>query len=363
MKRKISVLLLMLCCVYFLCGFGFLRALRVEKAIDNIGYVTLQSREEIEKAENLYAQLSEKDRRRVDNLDVLVAARAELDRLEGLVVAAQSAIDALPDSITLESGPAIIAANQAYNAARVAVVHDQIRGYDKVYFAIQTYGGLATEQADTLMRQGRYTDAYQLYFTVWDNFPNSEYGGEAYYGCGEAGAYSAQALYNSGRTKEALDMLNAVEETFGITEEGTALREKILKRLEQQRPQSGRTFHNSIGWGYGEFTVDAGSQDACIKLENIQDPSEYALFYVRAGEKATIKVKDGSFIAKYATGAYWFDQDTLFGDDTVYTQAEDILEFTTTRSGSDIYYSAIQITLYEVVGGDLETSAIDPNAF
>ena len=363
MKRKISVLLVMLCCAYFLCGFGFLRAFRVEKAIDDIGDVTLQSRAEIEKAESLYAQLSEKDRRQVDNLDVLVAARAELDRLEGLVVAAQSAIDALPDSITLESGPAIIAANQAYNVARVAVVHDQIRDYDKMYFAIESYSGLAIEKADTLMRQERYTDAYQLYFTVWDNFPNSEYGGAAYYGCGQTGAYSARALYNSGRMKEAMDTLNTVEETFGTTEESIALREKILKRLEQKRPQSGRTFHNSIGWGYGEFTVEAGSQDACIKLENIRDPAKYALFYVRAGEKATIQVKDGNFVAKYATGTYWFDQNALFGNDTVYTQAEDILEFTTTRSGSNIYYSAIQITLYEVVGGDLETSEIAPGAF
>lgn len=363
MKRKISILLLLLCCVYFLFGFGILKSYHVERAIKNIGFVTIESREDIEAAEKLYAELSEKDRNRVDNYEVLVAARAELERLVGLVETAQNAIDALPEPITRDSGPAIIAANQAYNAARAAVVHDRITGYDKIDAAIQTYAALVMEDAGRLMQQHRYVDAYQLYVIVWDNFPNCAYGGEAYYGCRDAGTGNAEALYNSGRTKEALDTLNAVEDYFGTSETGQTLREKIYQRLEQQRPRSGQIFQNNIGWGYCEFSVSAGSRDACIKLENVNDPSKYALFYVRAGEEAMIKVKDGNYIAKYATGEYWFNKEALFGESTSYTQAEDILEFTSTRDGSSIYYSTIQITLYEVVGGDLETSQIDPGSF
>lgn len=363
MKRKISVLLLLACCIQFMLGFGFTKVSKVEQSINAIGIVTIESRDAIETAEKMYAELSPRNQKKVDNYGALLMARAELDRQLKLVDTAQKAIDSIKEPITRDSGAQIIEANRAYNEAREVGAHSYITGYGDLYMAIDTYAALVIEDADKLLKQQKYADAYELYAMVCNHFAASASSGRAYDGCRDASIGGAERLYSGGKLEDALNALNEIDRYYGGSEKSTALREKVLKRLEQQRPSNGKVFQNATGWGYGQFTVSAGSRDACVKLENINDPAQYVLFYVRAGEEATVKVKDGSYVAKYATGEYWFDKDSLFGSDTAYTKAEDVLEFTTTREGNSIYYTTIQITLYEVIGGDLETSEIDPNTF
>lgn len=363
MKRKISVLLLLVCCIHFMLGFGFTKVSKVEQSINAIGVVTIESRDAIETAEKMYAELSPRNQKKVDNYGALLMARAELNRQVKLVDTAQKAIDAIQEPITRDSSAAIIEANRAYNEAREVGAHSYITGYGNLYMAIDTYAALVVEDADKLLKQQKYADAYELYAMVCNHFATSASGGRAYDGCRDASIGGTERLYSDGKMEETLNSLDEIDRNYGASEKSMALREKLLKRLEQQRPTSGKVFKNSTGWGYCEFTVSAGNTDACVKLEDIHDPAKYAMFFIRAGEEATVKVKDGSYIAKYATGEYWFNMDSLFGSRTAYTKAEDILEFTTTREGNSIYYTTIQITLYEVAGGDLETSEIDPNTF
>ena len=173
----------------------------------------------------------------------------------------------------------------------------------------------------------------------------------------------AEMQYNSGKLEECMNLLETISTTYNETEESAALLEKLENQLESQRPKSGETFKNSTGWGHNEFTVAASDQDSYVKLENLTDPSKCVMFYVRKGEQATVKVRDGAYIAKYTTGKYWFGQEGMFGENASFVKADDIMEFTTPQSGSTTSYSIIEITLYQVAGGNLSTSMIDETAF
>ena len=153
MKRKIYVVLLLTLCIHFLLGFGFTEVYKVEKAIKSIGFVTLESRAEIETAEKMYTALSAKNRRKVDNYEVLLQARTELDRLQNLVNTAQYAIDNIKMPITADSGDSLVDAQRAYNAAREAGVHSYIDRYENLYLSIEPYAAIAIAEADTLMQQ------------------------------------------------------------------------------------------------------------------------------------------------------------------------------------------------------------------
>lgn len=81
MKKIIAVLLIIvLCCMFVACGKSEATKM-VDSLIAEIGEVSLDSGDDIERAENAYAQLTEKDKKKVENLADLMTARSTYDRL------------------------------------------------------------------------------------------------------------------------------------------------------------------------------------------------------------------------------------------------------------------------------------------
>lgn len=359
MKRKIGVLLLLTLCIHFLLGFGFTKVYKVEKAIDAIGLVTIESREKIETAESMYAELSTKNKEKVDNYYILLQARAELDRLVGLVNTAQSAIDAIQEPITLSNGSTVVAAQRAYRAAREASVHSYITGFDKLWRSTESYLPLAMEEANKLMNQRKYTDAYMIYSTIYEVFPSSAYGTSALNGCWGALIGEAEVMYNNGQLENALDSLDDIDAYYGFSQQSNQLREKILNRIAQNRPLNGQTFNNTIGWGYGKLTVTAGDYDEFVTLTDIDTYTKIMTFYVRAGETATVQVKDGRYAMEYIGGPYWFGTESKFGGyykDTGTVNGD--LIFSTARSGSQVEYTLIEVDLRNISFGDWITPEV-----
>ena len=173
----------------------------------------------------------------------------------------------------------------------------------------------------------------------------------------------ARAEYDAGRYETALDLLYTYKEQYGATSAYTQLHAEIMETLTDIRPENGEILVNYIGSGEGEFTVRSASSDACIKLEDRNNPNAYLLFYVQAQSSATISVADGDYIVKYTTGSQWYGTSSMFGKDASYTLAEDSFEFETTYTYEYIYYSIISITLYAVPNGNLETTPISADAF
>lgn len=139
--------------------------------------------------------------------------------------------------------------------------------------------------------------------------------------------------------------------------------EKLEAVIEKLRPQNAAVLGGNCKGGYCRIVVQSGSEDALIKLENIDNASQYLLFYVRAGETATLNVRDGSYTLKYATGFTWYGLEEYFGERTKYSEAQTVVVFKTTYEGNYVHYTEQQITLYAVAFGNLSTSVISADDF
>lgn len=359
MKTKYLSLALLLCSLLMLCGCG--KVTETEEAIAAIGEVTMDSIDRIEAAEALYNSLSDGQQDRVDNYHVLSTARKEITRMEDLIQEANAAIHAIGD-VTLDSLPDIQAAWDAYEALKP----DDLTIYAKastIAEAEAQWLQLHYDLGSQLLADQDYEAARSAFAVILSYDPECTLAEAAKAGTTEALLALAGKQFQARDYEGTYYSLKEIRENYTYPEEAQALEDKLTRQLSYQYPQNGKVFSNTLGWGHGEFTVKAGNRDACVKLENVDDPSKFALFYVHANQQAKINVKDGSYVAKYATGEQWFDRDIYFGRDTTYTLAEDTMVFTTTREGGYIYYQTYSITLYTVVGGDLETSEIDPSAF
>lgn len=365
MKRKLLALILALSMLLTLSGCDAVS--KTEDAIAQIGTVTMESLSAIQSAELLYEALTTTEKVKVENADVLKAARAEYDRLAAAV---QAAVDAINDIgfVDLESGDAIDLARQAYDALEA----DGLTGYAATVLPVletaeadyaRLYTAAKYEEALALYERGDYEHAESTLALVIARFPDQEQIPACKELAANAAALLAKAEYIAGQLESAVTILRRCEADYGVTEESTKTWDLVLAQLAYIRPTNGRVFTNSVGSAYGQFTVNASEQDACVKLESVSDPSKYVLFFVRANESASVYIPDGEYIAKYTTGEFWYGQDVMFGADAAYTKADDVFTFTTSRDGNYVRYATVTITLYSVVGGNLGTDTISAGDF
>lgn len=332
-----------------------------EDAISQIGTVTMESEEAILHAEALYEALGAEQQGAVQNYSVLTAARKEYERLVAAVRKASDAIDAI-GNVTLESGDKIKAARAAYDA----LAKDGLTEYaaDKLTTltkAENTYNQCVSDElyadATALYEKGKYQDAMEQFASIVKNYPGTTNASASRESLANCQIQLAQAAYKSGDQYEAMKLMTQVESAYTKLEAYTSLMEKIEAKLEKNRPANGKSIKSTIDWGYCYFKVTAGTEDICVKVEDTTDSTKYKLVYVRAGETTSIKVKDGTYALKFASGKYWYDKDHLFGDDTFYGKRTSSCTFNTTRSGSWVYYQYLPVSLYKNASSTLSITA------
>ena len=82
-------------------------------------------------------------------------------------------------------------------------------------------------------------------------------------------------------------------------------------------------------------------------------------FYVTAGSSVTVNVLAGSYQLYYATGETWYGKDLKFGTDSAFYHSPDTILLSEDRE----VYDVIDITLYTVPDGNMETQSIDESEF
>jgi hypothetical protein len=92
-----------------------------------------------------------------------------------------------------------------------------------------------------------------------------------------------------------------------------------------------------------------------VKLEESISGNVVMTFFIVGGETLRVRVPEGSFILKYATGDRWCGEANLFGQDTATKQADDIFIFVKSRG--------YNIELIARKGGNLRTKTIDRSRF
>ncbi len=339
----------------------------VEKAIDEIGTVTLDSLPAIQHAETLYQALPASSRAQVSNADVLFAAREEYDRQAAIVQAAVDAIHAI-GFVSLDSDNAITQARAAYDAlaaegltsyaADVLPILEAAEGDFARVFTKAMY-----EEAQKLYDRKDYANAEETLAVAIARFPHASMIPECKILAGNAAALRARAALIVRDYETAMAALLRCKENYSQTEEFQKAWDAAMVELSYIRPTNGRVFSNSIGSAYGKLTVNAFEQDACIKVESLDHPGKYAMFYVRANESASLYLPEGRYTAKYTYGPYWYGESAMFGESATFTEFDDVFELTIEHSSGTVTYTAITVTLYSVINGNLGTTTISPSDF
>ena len=117
-----------------------------EKLINDIGTVTLDSKDAIESAEKAVKELSEEDKNDVSNIELLTDSRNEYDAL--LV---DSYIDEI-GNVDLNSGASIEKARKSYEGCNEEAKQN-VKNVKKLESAEDKYNSLKAEQVDTLIAE------------------------------------------------------------------------------------------------------------------------------------------------------------------------------------------------------------------
>lgn len=322
---------------------------KVEKAIDEIGPVTMASREQIEEVEAMYEDLSDTRKGKVENYDILLAARAEYNRL---VAAINKAIRAIEDigTVHLGSEPKILAARQAYND----LAKDNLTEYAADYLPTLQNAEARFAEIDSvdlfdtamkLFQERKFDQALEKFEEFLRKYSDYDQAKVCKEHARDCMIQQAEKLFQENKVEATIEKAKAIKAKYGDSDEYKKLWKKIENRLQAIRPVSGRTFLDTAGSGRGQFEVKAGDQDAYIKLISTEDAECYKTFYVRANETAVINIQDGDYTAEYYTGQYWFDEETLFGKDTKMAKTNDVFSFGTNISGQTLFYNKVSISM------------------
>ena len=223
----------------------------------------------------------------------------------------------------------------------------------------------AFEELKALSSSGDPKDVITQAGSFLKTYSGSSYRTEAETIC--VNAYLALAKqYESKKAYESAK--NTLEEckALGLSADNgksEAALSKLMSTISKLRPANGKVISGNCRGGYCQLIVKSGDTDVYVKLQNVNDPSKTLVFYVRKNEQAKINIKNGTYTFKYATGDTWYGTEELFGENTVYSQADTTLSFSTSMDGRYIYYQTRTITLYKVAGGNMSTKTIGKNDF
>ena len=179
----------------------------------------------------------------------------------------------------------------------------------------------------------------------------------------DASLAQADKLLKAKKYKDAYDYLQGVQLSAMTADQRTKVQDKRDAVLKAAKPKNGAVLERNVGSGYNQFTIEAGSRDALVKIESTKDPAKYVLFYVHANKSATVKVSQGSYTVKYVTGDNYIDKEHTFMSGASYAKADRVYDLKVTYSGNYVNYDVVTITLYTVLFGNLETSTISPSEF
>ena len=81
------------------------------------------------------------------------------------------------------------------------------------------------------------------------------------------------------------------------------------------------------------ITTPSGRTSFFVKLVDAATDEPIMTMFIRGGQTFETRVPLGSMQMRYASGAHWEDEDTLFGPETVYKRAERRLDFVRESNG------------------------------
>ena len=339
----------------------------IDSLIEAIGTVTMESGESIEAARSAYELADEEIKAEIKKLSVLTEAEERLVFLGRKAQAEEmDALIATLGKITAESEEEIKKVREQYELLPEDI-RELVESADVLDKAEHTLQGIkdkaAAAEIKSLFDDKKYDEAIAYSEAYIGDRKAADIQGGVVKNTINAYVAKANALIKKSRYEEAETLLKTCKERF----EGANLTDvtKAISTLKKAitEPANGKVFTSKAKGGYCTLKIKAGDTPVFVKIENKKDADSFVTIYVRANKSATVHIKDGNYILKFATGKKWYGISELFGSATRYYSADTTIEMTTRRSGNYITYQTPEITLYNVPGGNLTTSSISGDDF
>lgn len=337
---------------------------KVEETISAIGTVTMESLGAIEAAEVQYAELPDGSKEKVENYSTLQDARAEYDRMSKAIDDTISAINSIKTPVTLDSKAEIEKARKLYDALKADGTQSYVTNYQVLTGREEAYTELYNEACahelfnlgTTAYENDDYQKALEYFDEVIRDYSETSYVTFAITCAGDASAAMAQELYDDGDYEGTMIALRSAQEAYGSTESLDELMEKLVNKLQRNRPANGKKFTNKTAWGYGKMIISAEGGDLCVKLTSVSDPSQVVCYFIREGDKVSISLKDGDYKLQYAFGEYWYGTEAMFGADGTYRKMNQTFSLNTEKSGRTVYYEYYEFSLKAYSSNGSETN-------
>ncbi|WP_344473437.1 hypothetical protein [Nonomuraea monospora] len=132
---------------------------------------------------------------------------------------------------------------------------------------------------------------------------------------------------------------------------------------QTRRLRNGSFIRKSTLNGRSSLEIDNGSSlDAVITV--VKGKSKVLSVYVRKKAKYKIRgVRDGSYKIYFTRGADWDGKNKAFTRDCSFERFEKNVKFKTTFTATQILWHDWRITLHAIAGGNVRTSPVDPDDF
>lgn len=374
MNRKICAGILCFLLMLSLCACS--NESKAVRAIDAIGTVTMDSLEKIQKAENLYAGLTEEEKAAVTNKDVLEQAKAEYARQDALIQAAFDAIDAIGTGpITINTTPTIAQARTAYDTAAPYDTTGSLSAQAQVLLDAEAQLQQVIGEAHLLLSEilslreaGNYLAIEALAEPYVRYLPEGDLKTQLATIVVDALCAEAREQYDQGSSLNAMTALRRCGNYESSCSDDTwaayrQLQERYLETLARNTPSNATILDRTYNAGRNTFTVTVGSSDTCIKLELVNDPGKYVVFFVKANETAKIMLLNGTYRIKYTAGPTWYGEKDRFGPDATYLMLEETVELSGYTTATHVYWHAINCTLHTGYDDSLGVQNIAPEEF
>ena len=342
-------------------------AAEVDALIDSLGEITLESGPALEAARDAYESLDDEAKAEVGQLKALDQAEASFEYLGNKALAEEvDAVIAALDELSPESEEAVRAARQAYDALPPEA-RKLVSAADALEKAEHELQGLKDKAAAAEVRKladaKKYTEAIEYAEDYMAGRDPGEVQGGVVKNCVNAYVQQANALMKKKQYQAAETLLQTCQEKYPNADLSAVKKAVTTLKKAIAEPKNGTVFASKAKGGYCTLTIKAGDTPVFVKVISNSDPKTTVTLYVRANKSATVHVKNGKYSLRYATGDKWYGSTELFGSGTRYYSADTTLSFTTSRSGNYINYQTYTITLYRVAGGNLSTSSISGDEF
>ena len=337
----------------------------------------MHSSEAIDSAVEAYDALDEKEKANVTNKDVLDKAVKEYNRQHDLIQDAQDAISAI-GTVEMKSGQAISKARKAFEKAVEYDLDGWLDSYEqRLLQAEKEHEELKrsfVEQADQfgetladMILKGNHSKAETMFKLNINYLSEEEDRRTVCNACIQALCDNVQDAFENKEYMTAMEGLyhHTIFDKYCDEDMKTQvekLQDSMEKELNRNTPKNGEILDRTSKPGRNTLTVKAGAYDVCVKLELENDPSNYVMFYIKAGKSAKVNILNGRYIAKITEGPVWYGQEQMFGPNATYYRDPEVMETAGYTSSDAIHWSAWTYTI-NTKAGEWGYQNIDPSDF